>query len=126
MNIYIAALIRKLDALWRKAIKLRDGCCVICRSRDALEAHHSIIRRRAFATRWAMHNGLTLCWKCHAAVHAGKLKEALQAALDRLCSRVVQEDIYRSGHMILQPGQDWMESRVAELKATIKSYKKEP
>lgn len=121
----IAALIRKLDTLWGIAIKLRDGFCVLCRSTEYLEAHHSIIRRRAFATRWAMHNGLTLCWRCHADVHAGKLKEGIQAALDRLCSRSEQDAVYRAGHTIVQPGQDWMESQVEALKATIESYKAE-
>ena len=119
-------LAEKLDALWRVAVKLRDGRCCICGAWDAaLEAHHSIIRRSSIATRWAMNNGLTLCWKCHAHVHSGGLKSALQAAMDRVCSREDQDAIRRAGHMIFKPGQDWFENQVENIKNIIKSYKKE-
>jgi len=57
---------RELDKLWSQAIRLRDGRCMVCGSKQKLNAHHCIVRRaRSLATRWNFANGITLCYTCH-------------------------------------------------------------
>ena len=52
---------------WRKAVKAKDGWkCLKCGSKRSLQSHH--IRKWAeYPTlRYAVSNGITLCWDCHA------------------------------------------------------------
>lgn len=56
--------IKKLDKLWRDAIKERDTCCQICGKVEYLNAHH-VIGRRNLNLRWDLNNGITLCSGCH-------------------------------------------------------------
>lgn len=56
---------------WARAVVSRDGGkCQHCGATDGLHAHHI----KEFADypelRWEMSNGLTLCYRCHEAVHA--------------------------------------------------------
>lgn len=52
-------------AQWTRAVKNTFPCCVICRSTEALEAHH--IAPKAMYPELATFplNGLTLCYDCH-------------------------------------------------------------
>lgn len=57
---------------WAKAVKRRDGRkCVECGSTASLHAHHV----KPFVTypegRYDVANGVTLCQRCHVALHAG-------------------------------------------------------
>jgi len=109
----------KLDGLWRKAIKARDGHCMMCGAMQYLEAHHALVRRSATATRWAMLNGLALCFKCHAAVHAGHLRDKIQAALDTLDTRAAQEALVRLGHTCFKATAEWYKAVEARLVRAI-------
>lgn len=55
---------KKLDKLWREAIKARDKSCQICGSVSYLNAHH-VIGRRNRNLRWDLDNGIALCPKHH-------------------------------------------------------------
>ena len=59
-----ASEIKKLDKLWREAIKSRDKSCQICGSVAYLNAHH-VIGRRNRNLRWDLDNGILLCSGCH-------------------------------------------------------------
>lgn len=54
---------------WRASVLMRDGRCVFCGSTENLVAHHI----KPFATheglRTDINNGITLCDKCHRALH---------------------------------------------------------
>jgi len=56
--------IKKLDKLWRDAIKSRDEVCQVCGGTSYLNAHH-IIGRRNRNVRWDLDNGILLCSGCH-------------------------------------------------------------
>lgn len=69
--------------LWARAVRTRDGQCTQCGSTKNLEAHHlsglavlltefNVTTRdqaRAEPRLWDAENGITLCRKCHYAVH---------------------------------------------------------
>ena len=55
---------KKLDALWSKLVRERDGMCMYCRGTENLNAHH-IFSRSNYSTRWDLENGICLDAKCH-------------------------------------------------------------
>ena len=57
---------KKLDNLWSKKVKERDGRCMVegCKETKYLNAHH-IFSRSNFSTRWDLSNGICLCSGCH-------------------------------------------------------------
>ena len=60
------------DAIWAKEVKARDKCrCVICGSRENLQAHHIIpVANDPWNQyRYNVGNGVTLCKECHEFVH---------------------------------------------------------
>lgn len=59
---------KKLDALWSKAVRTRDGfMCQRCyKTPKARGTHaHHIFRRNVNASRWDILNGITMCFGCH-------------------------------------------------------------
>jgi hypothetical protein len=58
--------IDKLDIIWAKMVRERDGCCANCGKRPPyqLQAHHVMPRSRS-STRFLLDNGITLCAHCH-------------------------------------------------------------
>lgn len=62
------ALTRKADALWSKAIRLRDPICRWCGKNPTKQAHH-IFGRRSRNTRWCLDNGIGICFGCHLKGH---------------------------------------------------------
>ena len=74
---------KRLDDLWSKAVKARDGYkCVYCHG-PGTESHH-LIRRAHKSLRWDIRNGVTLCTVHHSLVTDGHIKlvipeELLQA-----------------------------------------------
>lgn len=56
--------------LWRDAVLDRDGhTCQHCGGREDLNAHH-IMRWRDYPNlRYAVENGIALCWRCHQIAH---------------------------------------------------------
>lgn len=62
----ITRLKNKLDSLWSLAVRKRDKRCLLCGKTTGLQAHHWIKRKaQGNKTRWAMDNGITLCYYCH-------------------------------------------------------------
>jgi len=55
---------QELDALWHKAVILRDKKCRWCRADKNLDPHH-LVPRRFTGTRWLLDNGMTLCHHHH-------------------------------------------------------------
>jgi len=55
---------KKLDTLWSKKVRERDGKCLYCEGTKNLNAHH-IYSRKNHSTRWDMSNGCTLCVSHH-------------------------------------------------------------
>ena len=55
---------KKLDSLWSKLVRLRDGKCMYCGSTEYPNAHH-IFSRSNHTTRYDLNNGITLCSKHH-------------------------------------------------------------
>ncbi|MCL2103548.1 MAG: hypothetical protein FWH21_00600 [Kiritimatiellaeota bacterium] len=69
-----AAFVRKLhlvkadlDKWWSNQVQLRDGGkCVLCGSTDKCAAHHWYVNAsRSRLARWAIPNGVWLCYGCH-------------------------------------------------------------
>ena len=52
-------------AQWTRAVKRNFPCCVICRSTEALEAHHIAPKAMYPGLATFQLNGLTLCYDCH-------------------------------------------------------------
>ena len=57
--------------LWKRAVKERDGACMSCGDRKNLHAHHILPFSTYPHLRTAINNGMTLCKKCHVALHKG-------------------------------------------------------
>jgi hypothetical protein len=76
-----------VSAELKEAVIARDGgCCVLCRCREDLSPHH--LDSHAGGGKSAMHRLVTLCGRCHGAVHAGDIilrveEDGSVTALDR-------------------------------------------
>ena len=68
------------DSLWSTYIRRRDGKCLLCSSKDKLQAHHCLIRKAlSNHTRWNINNGVTLCYRCHLIeIHGNATKSVLE------------------------------------------------
>ena len=72
-----------LDELWSKAVKIRDGGkCVLCPSGSQLEAHHIVHRRKNWALRHNIQNGITLCHTCHSLADTLQFKNLISMHAD--------------------------------------------
>jgi len=59
------------------AVKKRDGHkCAICGAGDKLHVHHLIPYDLNESLQTDVSNGLTLCEKCHGAIHGRKFRSA--------------------------------------------------
>lgn len=55
---------------WRSSVYKRDGYkCVACLQKGYLNAHHLDGWNWCVERRYDVTNGVTLCWRCHAAFH---------------------------------------------------------
>ena len=55
---------------WRKSVYERDGYkCVLCGSKEKLNAHHKKSWKSYPELRYKLDNGITLCEKCHIKFH---------------------------------------------------------
>jgi hypothetical protein len=57
-------LVRKLDKLVGDIVKLRDGACVCCGSKNSLQPGH-LFSRVAYSTRWDLDNVFCQCRSCN-------------------------------------------------------------
>jgi hypothetical protein len=55
---------------WSKAVRERDGKCMICGTIDNLHAHHIIPWRDDESKRLDVDNGITYCSSCHMSLEA--------------------------------------------------------
>lgn len=90
---------KRLDVLWSKVVRQRDGRCVLCGvSAEAkqLYAHHWIRNRAgSLATRWLLGNGSSVCFSCHHfKVHASADMSSLDAIKDYMIPRFLTVDGY--------------------------------
>lgn len=80
----------ELLSLWAKAVKMRDGRCLICGSRNRLSAHHWYFTKKAKAeARYNITNGVSLCSCCHFRVHFGDVY-----FIEKLVSKLQDNDIW--------------------------------
>lgn len=57
---------------WAEKVKTRDNyTCAACGSTENLEAHHIIEQYKSVDYSNEIANGITLCRKCHRAIHGG-------------------------------------------------------
>lgn len=62
----IKKLKKQCDELWSKAVRTRDGMCILCGKREGLNAHHWIkSKAQGNLQRHNVKNGVTLCMPCH-------------------------------------------------------------
>lgn len=62
----ISRLKKKCDELWSKAVRTRDGRCLLCGKTDGLAAHHYIhTKGSSLHHRYNIKNGIALCYACH-------------------------------------------------------------
>ena len=54
---------------WRKEVIERDGCCVVCDSKESLHAHHLNCAVYHPLLKFDVNNGVTLCYACHTLLH---------------------------------------------------------
>ena len=55
---------------WAMDVKVRDGCCQVCRATEGLEAHHVYPKGKYPDLRLVPENGLALCRVCHREWHS--------------------------------------------------------
>lgn len=59
-------LLKKCNEAWSRAVRHRDGKCLICGETKNLHAHHWIVSRaRSRKYRFDIRNGVTLCYAHH-------------------------------------------------------------
>ena len=57
----------ELDRLWRERVReFWNNRCCMCASKNNLECHHGVAKRRMKTTRWDIRNGFLLCTPHHA------------------------------------------------------------
>jgi 5-methylcytosine-specific restriction endonuclease McrA len=57
-------LIKRLDKDFSLRVRLRDGQCIRCGSKEMLQCSH-VVSRKYMHTRWELTNAVTLCYRCH-------------------------------------------------------------
>jgi hypothetical protein len=78
---------------WRVTVIRRDKTCVCCGSHKARQAHHLEDGSHNPTLRFDPENGVTLCYKCHMALHCMYKKSYREkCTLDDFCNFT---DLYR-------------------------------
>lgn len=67
----IKRLRNKLDALFNKYVRERDGKCIVCGSTEKLCCSHFYGKCARPATRWDTDNAYAMCSACHYRHHHG-------------------------------------------------------
>lgn len=122
-------LIKKADELWSKCVRTRDGECVLCGSKNALQAHHWIVTRGQSTTyRYDLRNGVTLCYGCHIhGVHSNPSVYLLDRLKTLCIARKIatQEDINEmvaNKNEICKRGVGDLENIIVALEAYLENY----
>jgi len=61
---------KEADRLWFEILIKRNPKCEVC-GEKAVQVHHFIAKGRCSALRYDLDNGISLCQKCHSAIHWG-------------------------------------------------------
>lgn len=66
--------------IWKRKVKERDGCCVLCGSKERLEADHIRPRSLYPELKLDINNGRTLCRDCHKKTdtYAGRIHQLVK------------------------------------------------
>ena len=97
-------LIKKAESLWSQCVRARDGECVLCGSKNSLQAHHWIVtRNQSNKYKYDLRNGVTLCYGCH--IH-GVHRNPSVYLLDRLktvciARKIASQEIVRANNAII-------------------------
>ena len=125
-------LTKKADTLWSQCVRARDKECVLCKSKNALQAHHWILTRNQSAKyRFDLRNGVTLCYGCHIhGVHSNPSVYLLDRLKSNCISRGIasQEDINEiiaNKNELCKRGVGEMEDIVIALEEYLKIRKEE-
>lgn len=123
----IKRLKTKCDKLWSEAVRTRDGECILCGKKSALNAHHWIhSRAQGNRHRWNVKNGVTLCYGCHIhKVHyhasASDILQIKYAALQRGIVTPQELEEIADDHSITKFGVEEMEQVKDYLNAYLES-----
>lgn len=122
-------LTKKADSLWSLCVRKRDGECILCHSKNALQAHHWILTRNQSAKyRFDLRNGVTLCYGCH--IHGVHSNPSVYL-LDRLKTLCIankiasQEDINEiiaNKNELCKRGVGELEDIVVDLEAYLENH----
>ena len=125
-------LIEKADKLWSQCVRTRDKECVLCQSKNALQAHHYILtRNQSSQYRFDLRNGVTLCYGCHIhGVHSNPSVYLLDRLKNICIERGIasQEDINEiiaNKNEVCKRGVSELENIVIALEEYLKSRKEE-
>ena len=121
-------LIKKADSLWSQCVRARDKECILCGSKNALQAHHFIVtRNQSNKYKYDLRNGVTLCYGCH--IHGVHSNPSVYL-LDRLKTLCIargiasQEDINEitaNRHELHKRGVGEMENIITALSAYLEN-----
>lgn len=122
-------LIKKADALWSLCVRSRDGQCVLCGSKNALQAHHWIVtRNQSNKYKFDLRNGVSLCYGCHIhGVHKNPsvylLERLKQVCLFRgIASQEDINEITANKHEVHKRGIGEMENIVVALESYLENH----
>ena len=124
------ALKKKCDELWSKAVRLRDGRCLLCGKTDGLAAHHYIqSRARSLLHRHNVKNGITLCFACHIyKVHTdattNMLEQVKRAAIGNNIATEAEIEAISNDRSICQLNLEDLEIRKAHLEDYIEELER--
>lgn len=115
------ALVKKLDNLVSLIVRLRDGRCIQCHSKESLTCGH-LFSRTAYSTRWDLGN-------CYGQCLAHNLRHeydpyAMTLAVTNLKGKEYVDDLYRRWHtpVILKDFQ--LEEMVKQYEVILKDLQK--
>lgn len=130
----MSALKKKCDELWSKAVRLRDGRCLLCGKTEGLNAHHYIqSRARSLTHRHNVKNGIALCFACHIyKVHTdatvNMLEQVKRAAIRNGVATEAEIEAIENDHSIckltladLEARKEYLQNYIEELEGNFYS-----
>lgn len=110
---------KKLDTLWSAYIRKKFPACIMCGTRDGLNAHHCIERKsKGMGVRWSRFNGVSLCYVDHILRLHGQqadkawLERYIQT-VDRLIPQADQEAVREAAKGITKLDLGQLEAMIA-------------
>ena len=112
------SIIASCDRLWSQIVKKRaNGICRRCGApADSGQAHHAVMKRRYFGSRWMGVNGLWLCPICHNVVEGSRRENEL------LCNRYLHVGLVAAIVTVARQEKVWSISDLIETERHLKRY----